>query len=825
MSKGGAGKVYFVLYLAVILELLIIIVERDEAEEALHKRQKETMRIVKSILSQLQTGAGTEGINTRPQDQILIPPQGMSFEEFLEQAGGIKIKKSRDYVIDVGVTDISKDWKWDQEGEEKEEYVDRLKKLFLLANVSHLEYQIFFTPRRNEADTAYAFPSDKVLDSLGIAESAPGDVFPAPDGAQWELKSRLTLELDSAAKFQEIERIAESRDLSDLGDHFLKQLMDPAGYYLLEGPSFGGPYFSEYEGEQSFYYLPDTAEVSIKDLGALERRSFMVNFMPAENEPGFYKLRFWAKKNTILGVRPTMSYDELDKEETKVNIGTVQLTVKSLETVVKNLYRDLAEQAPDIPNWEDFIGAITAQGSDPIREIREFDQTIKDIKVRVSHDEGIPDRKELLNQIDLYNYITRLLAPGMSSYFEQNQGSMKFDVNVVQQEFDVIVGLSAPREIPTYEDVPPAITFSIAPWKSRALNQVTAELTRAGTPVGTNVKVVPLYEYEGKSEPEIIGDDEIEYIAVVEGELDAGNCDTCSAVYKMKITHKLQTEAKSQIVQIPVYRNSLSQTSRQTLDGTLMDVEYGDYIRLSDLNIDVAGKNDFKPDQFITTFKTETDGIPSSSQLEMGQTRGYSSQDLALKICENASTVQYKLEWIQPFTGKKSVLYENKQDIVQNKILVQPPKGFSNTYFDDQEGFIVFADVNVLTPQVDCPQEGTRPVYASIERENITVSVNAEPSGSLYGQNFKYKASSDISFNLKELTDGIYAITDLRVPFRIEGAGLDKFRSEDVWIEDNNITLTIRVNGAANHPDAADNDISNSQEFNLLLKYRLKKNI
>ena len=27
MSKGGAGKVYFVLYLAVILELLIIIVE------------------------------------------------------------------------------------------------------------------------------------------------------------------------------------------------------------------------------------------------------------------------------------------------------------------------------------------------------------------------------------------------------------------------------------------------------------------------------------------------------------------------------------------------------------------------------------------------------------------------------------------------------------------------------------------------------------------------------------------------------------------------------------------------------------------------------
>ena len=46
MSKGGAGKVYFVLYLAVILELLIIIVERDEAEEHLIRKQKEAEEIV-----------------------------------------------------------------------------------------------------------------------------------------------------------------------------------------------------------------------------------------------------------------------------------------------------------------------------------------------------------------------------------------------------------------------------------------------------------------------------------------------------------------------------------------------------------------------------------------------------------------------------------------------------------------------------------------------------------------------------------------------------------------------------------------------------------
>jgi hypothetical protein len=50
MSKGGgAGKVYFILYLAVLLELLIIIVERDDAEDALKKEREELIRKTKRI--------------------------------------------------------------------------------------------------------------------------------------------------------------------------------------------------------------------------------------------------------------------------------------------------------------------------------------------------------------------------------------------------------------------------------------------------------------------------------------------------------------------------------------------------------------------------------------------------------------------------------------------------------------------------------------------------------------------------------------------------------------------------------------------------------
>lgn len=72
MSKGGAGKVYFVLYLAVILELLIIFIERDEAEEHLRRQQREAIQIVQTILSQLQTGAGATAITTRPKDNITL---------------------------------------------------------------------------------------------------------------------------------------------------------------------------------------------------------------------------------------------------------------------------------------------------------------------------------------------------------------------------------------------------------------------------------------------------------------------------------------------------------------------------------------------------------------------------------------------------------------------------------------------------------------------------------------------------------------------------------------------------------------------------------
>src|SRR3989339_1355881 len=155
MSRGGgAGKVYFVLYLAVVLELLIIIVERDEAEEGLLRKQRESMKIVESILSQLQSGSGTEGINTRPQDEITLPPAGVNIKEVM----GADLKSWRKYIVEVGVTDISNDLK-KHEGEVEKEYHERLKKLVELANVAEIEYQIFYSSS-DDANNAPIFPKD-----------------------------------------------------------------------------------------------------------------------------------------------------------------------------------------------------------------------------------------------------------------------------------------------------------------------------------------------------------------------------------------------------------------------------------------------------------------------------------------------------------------------------------------------------------------------------------------------------------------------------------------------------------------------------------------
>jgi hypothetical protein len=373
MSKGGAGKVYFVLYLAVILELLIIIVERDEAEEHLMAKQKESMRIVESILSQLQVGAGTEGINTRPLDLITLPPVGVNVKEVL----GADLKPDRKYLVEVGITDVSTALK-QTEVEEPNEYLERMKRFLRLSNVADLKYEILYSNQQSDEK--------------------------APDSNSYSLKATTELSLDHKGMEQDLENLWSQQK----GDQraFLTSMQE-----LLKSPRYAPVAttgFKPSKEREEYYYSKGVTDSLGKD--ATKKRSFVVNFEP--KEAGWYKLRFSSRTNKILGVSIKEGQGfELDPEE-KVNIGTVQLKVKDLIKVRE----ELEKTTDNLPSAE------LARTN-----ISDFDAKLDEL---ARNTDDLP----MKSRIRLYGYIVKLTTPGISSEnaFEQNKGQIEFTIRVVK---------------------------------------------------------------------------------------------------------------------------------------------------------------------------------------------------------------------------------------------------------------------------------------------------------------------------------------------------------------------------------------------------------
>lgn len=374
MSKGGAGKVYFVLYLAVILELLIIIVERDEAEEHLMAKQKESMRIVESILSQLQVGAGSEGINTRPQDQITIPPPGINVKEAI----GADLKPERRYLIEVGVTDVNASVK-QLESEEPEAYLDRLHRYIRLANVSDLRYEVLHS-------------------KAGTNEEVP------LDSNAWVKKGETTLKLNIDEMEKQLDNVYNQHkgDPVALVDN-LRTFMTNALYEPAPSTGFKPGKVSDAE---FFYHRDET--VAVKERAA-KKRVFVVNFEPKEE--GWYKLRFTSKANKILGVYNRDNSMEIDPDQ-KVNIGTVTLKVKDLLKV-----RDALEKTVfGLPSSEMAKTDMAAF----MEQLNKMKESASELEVR--------------SKTELYGYIVRLVTPGLSEGFDQNKSAIEYNIRVLKPQ-------------------------------------------------------------------------------------------------------------------------------------------------------------------------------------------------------------------------------------------------------------------------------------------------------------------------------------------------------------------------------------------------------
>lgn len=781
MSGGGAGKVYFVLYLAVVLELLIIIVERDEAEEHLMAKQKETMKIVESILSQLQSGAGTEGINTRPQDEITIPPEGGAS---IEEALGIKIKADRQYIIEVGVTDVSGDLK-KKEGESEADYNERLKKLVKLGNVQELEYQIFYTPGGDKEDpSAPEFPSNHYIDSLHIdfTTFTPGQEFTDNKGNSWQFKGIHILKLDDGATYDRLD--VEHLSMESFNPVYPKDSM----------VSVGDPFLPEAIPADSFYYYsPDDTknQMGTSKSGDLKKRAFVVNFQPDKSQGGWYKLRFKSKTNRILGVRGEMIDKPVD-DETKVNIGTVQLSVKDLRKVKKTLYTRLEEFRP--PDSE----VLSKE-----RDIEKFERMLGDAIDAAASDENAAG---IISNINLYGYIVQLLTPGMSQLFDQNRGAIEFDIRVIKPTpppgAKPAIGL--PKEdVAAFEKLPASFLVDISPYKTNGDNKLSGVVKQNGIAVeGAEITLKPLAEVQGGTVDQTLENKSVKYVASVNRALPVGQ-------YTYEITHNLKNESDLKEGSMQIYEAALTAASLSQLQGAMnIRAKYGKELYFSA----VPKSQGIPANQFRIYMSTDQYSLNEGSQKNYIEGLDV-TRDQGMKICANANTLDVKVTWRNPITKEEVELFSEKgKAIRQDKPSV----------YDNQKS-VTYKQIDMETIRMDIEGIKVRSKNSDCDIKKyadliISVDGEGEVEANYKGKKYKYRVTvSGDSQKISDKEHGVSAEITLKC--------LDKIPRKYKTLSLTGI-VTLRVNAQCKNNDNP-NKVTSSMEkakINIDVNYTVSKN-
>jgi hypothetical protein len=655
MSKGGgAGKVYFVLYLAVVLELLIIIVERDEAEEHLHKKNKEAMRIVESILSQLQSGAGTEGINTRPQDEITIPPPGIDIKAMM----GGEIKSFRQYIVEVGVTDVSTALV-KKEFESEKEYVNRIKKLVELANVEQIQYQVFYNSDLNP-NNAPPFPSEDYLNEqkVDFYSMEPGFRLTGetPD-VSWEFKGMQELNMDKDATFNSI-------NLSEITPSQLSPVYAEALKKKI-GPTFNPQGVPE---DSTFFYSDIETMKNMNKASEIQKRSFVVNFQPP-SQAGWYKLRFASRTNRILGVKAGQTAEQISDDAT-VNIGTVQLKVSDLRKVKKELTSRLEKYT--LPTLEELSES---------QDILAFDKALAESKLKAASEEKA---EEVQGNINLYGYIVKLLAPGMSSNFDNNKGFIEFNIRVVTPKPNIAEPVATiPDYVPTFDKVPAVFECQISPYQP---NQNTLEGTvmDAGGNRVASINFTPLDKIAGVGYTEPAANESRMYRATVDKALPPGK-------YEYSVIHKLALrQSKTPARVLEVFKTSLTEQSERKIKSEIPIYAYYGYPLVFNAEASSGGK--IKPNEFRIYVTTDND-----NQRAPIQSLAVTNQ-AGIKFLPESKKVNIRIAWVQPYTGiEVDLLPTTTFDINQEEpsINANPKPTYSGT---SSKFKVRVSGINVVAP-------------------------------------------------------------------------------------------------------------------------------
>ena len=371
MSKGGAGKVYFVLYLAVILELLIIIVERDEAEEHLIRKQKEAEEIVEAVMAQLNTGSGSSGVNALPQDEItLLDPrtiQGVAEKD--------KPKDERTYQVRVSTVRV-KDILGDALPEDPTNKRRRIEEIIRLFNVSNLNLV------------------DSVNQSSQV-ESLTLELKP-----EWLKKTAD----DIVRKMGELNTITDVPEYKD-GLGFLKAIT---------------PDSTDFTSNTDLATFRFSPALTLADKNQFEGGIKVFEYTFKQKNAGLYKVVLQSKTNNIIGVTG-LDKKNNESDEDVVSIGTIQLTRRQLSKVEARLRSTLGGSIEAIC---DKFQASTDY------KYPQFSEDLTAALEKINHEDiGLPSKSDKIRRGELLKNITVLLH-GDANQMEQNNPNFQFEINV-----------------------------------------------------------------------------------------------------------------------------------------------------------------------------------------------------------------------------------------------------------------------------------------------------------------------------------------------------------------------------------------------------------
>lgn len=598
MSKGSGGKVYFVLYLAVILELLIIIVERDEAEDHLRRREKEAREIIQDILGQMQVGPGNENLTSRINDEVsLISDEAISMS-------GIPYKRYRTYNVEVGVNDGS----GANIGKTREDTLAHYGLLRRLTNAQTLDYEILYTT--NEAT------------ELPTLDSA--------NDARWKPLGAMTLALDTA----QMQQTSEWRN-----PIYTAQFHDAASESLVRSltPTVKGV-------DTAFSYnASETEKVAAAKGGKYTKRVFTVNFQPSQ--PGWYKLRFGSRTNRIMGVSgEASSFDDIS-DNARVNIGSMQLTVKKLRKVQQMLQREL--ESYGTPQMDVLIAAKNEE------QAKAFFAQIEAAKEKVRKEKASEASlaQEICRKIDLYADVAKLIAPNKSQYFSQNAGAMEINVRVTKPPVAIVkANVALPKDVYLFDRLTPSFRFTAGPYYGNNLPKGEI-LSADGKSTPLVIEPIALAD-NSKGAVNLVASDKgksIEFKARALQALPAGT-------YTIRMKYTSQGDETQQESVMRIFPTQLTAQNRRVLEGRLKSMFYGSTLPFT-LEPDSQGM--MPANEFRTFVGLSTSPQPVTPAIGL---------IAKLPLEAKAKTAWVRLTWISPFTGEEvEVLPKLEQPIKQRE--------------------------------------------------------------------------------------------------------------------------------------------------------------